>query len=91
MPLTDRSPCRQLADLRLAADDLDPATAAALAAHLEACPRCRQVDLDLATLLDAFRRREPEPLGADREARLIAHMCGPAAAADPAGPPESDC
>jgi predicted anti-sigma-YlaC factor YlaD len=85
MLIPDDSPCRLLNDLRLAgADDADPATAAALAAHLETCPHCRQVDLDLASLLTAYRRRAPEPLGAAREDRLLQCMCGPAADADPA-------
>jgi hypothetical protein len=85
MLIPDDSPCRQLDDPRLAmTDDADPATTAALAAHLETCPHCRQVDLDLTSLLAAYRRCAPEPLGAEREDRLLQCMCGPAAAVDAA-------
>lgn len=83
MPSADPSPCRLLDDLRLAAEDDDPATVAALASHLESCPHCQQIDQELAPLLAAYRRGEPEPLGADRESRIIQTMCGPAATADP--------
>jgi hypothetical protein len=80
MPIPDDSPCRQLDDLRLAtADDADPATTAALAAHLETCPHCRQVDLDVTALLAAYGRSTPEPLDGAREDRLLGCMCGPAA------------
>lgn len=90
MPIPDDASCRLLADLRLAAaDDADPATTAALAAHLETCPRCRQVDLEVTALLAAYGRRMPEPLGTEREDRLLSCMCGPAMSADPPAAPDS--
>ena len=90
MPISDDSPCRQLDDLRLAGvDDADPATIAALAAHLETCPHCRQVDLDVTSLLAVYGQSTPDPLGAEREDRLLTCMCGPAISIDPPSAPDS--
>ncbi len=66
---TDRSPCCQLHELMLAMEDSDPATSAALAAHLEACPHCQEDDLAVAPLLTAYRQQELAPLADDLEAR----------------------
>lgn len=83
---TDRSPCCQLHELMLAMEDSDPATSAALAAHLEACPHCQEDDLAVAPLLTAYRQQELAPLADDLEARLLRNLCGSVIVERPAEP-----
>src|SRR5262252_4590268 len=67
-------------------DDLVPARKAArIAAHLAECPRCAEVDAQLAAVTAALARAPTPPMPASLTARLDAALAAEVAARSAAG------